>query len=216
MGDHFSLFISWEVFSPLKSKMQALVLLLSTALVYGAVSPAKREADPAHGYGGHEAYSSGPHCEDKKEHKCHKVPKHQEHDECEDIVHTHCEEEHTKVHHSSHVVGHDSHVEHYGSYGHGGYHKREAEAAHDGYSHGYSHGPKCHDKKEQQCHKVPKHQKHKECKKIVDTTYIEECEEILHTPCHEEHKKVHHESHVVGHDSHVESHYSHGGYGGHY
>ena len=36
--------------------------------------------------------------------------------------------------------------------------KREAEAAHDGSSHGYSHGPKCHDKKEQQCHKVPKHQ----------------------------------------------------------
>merc|ERR1739845_178315 len=48
MGDHFSLFISWEVFSPLKSKMQVLVLLLSTSPVYGAVSPAKREADPAH------------------------------------------------------------------------------------------------------------------------------------------------------------------------
>merc|ERR1711970_1075404 len=148
-GDHFSLFNSWEVFSPLKSKMQVLVLLLSTSLVYGAVSPAKREADPAH-----HGYSSGPRCHDKKDHQCHKIPKHQ-------------------VEHSSHVVGHDSHVEHHGYYGHGGYHKREAdaEAAHHGYSQGYSHGPKCHDKKDKQCHKIPKSQKHKECKKIVDTTY---------------------------------------------
>merc|ERR1712066_902911 len=215
MGDHFSLFISWEVFSPLKSKMQVLVLLLSTSLVYGAVSPAKREADPAH-----HGYSSGPRCHDKKDHQCHKIPKHQEHDECEHIVdttyieeceyvtHTHCEEEHTQVHHESHVVGHDSHVEHHESYGHGGYHKREAdaEAAHHGYSQGYSHGPKCHDKKDKQCHK------------IVDTTYIEECEEIVHTHCEEEHKQVHHSSHVFGHDSHVEHHgsYGHGGYGGHY
>ena len=223
-SDHFSLFISWEVFSPLKSKMQVLVLLLSTSLVYGAVSPAKREADPAH-----HGYSSGPRCHDKKDHQCHKIPKHQEHDECEHIVdttyieeceyvtHTHCEEEHTEVHHESHVVGHDSHVEHHGSYGHGGYHKREAdaEAAHDGYSQGYSHGPKCHDKKDKQCHKIPKSQKHKECKKIVDTTYIEECEEVVHTHCEEEHKEVHHSSHVVGHDSHVE-HYGHSGHGGHY
>merc|ERR1712029_872657 len=147
MGDHFSLFISWEVFSPLKSKMQVLVLLLSASLVYGAVSPAKREADPAH-----HGHSSGPRCHDKKDHQCHKIPKHQEHDECEHIVdttyieeceyvtHTHCEEEHTQVEHSSHVVGPDSHVEHHGSYGHGGYHKREAdaEAAHHGYSQGYS------------------------------------------------------------------------------
>merc|ERR1711970_126934 len=108
MGDHFSLFISWEVFSPLKSKMQVLVLLLSTSLVYGAVSPAKREADPAdHGY------SSGPRCHDKKDHQCHKIPKHQDHEECEYVTHTHCEEEHTQVQHSSHVVGHDSHVEHH-------------------------------------------------------------------------------------------------------
>merc|ERR1711888_314092 len=204
MGDHFSLFISWEVFSPLKSKMQVLVLLLSTSLVYGAVSPAKREADPAH-----HGYSSGPRCHDKKDHQCHKIPKHQEHDECEHIVdttyieeceyvtHTHCEEEHTQVEHSSHVVGHDSHV------------------AHHGYSQGYSHGPKCHDKKDKQCHKIPKSQKHKECKKIVDTTYIEECEEVVHTHCEEEHKQVHHSSHVVGHDSHVE-HYGHTGHGGHY
>merc|ERR1739838_627793 len=217
MGDHFSS-LSREVFSSLKSKMQVLVLLLSTSLVYGAVAPVKREADPAH-----HGYSSGPHCYDKKDHKCHKTPKHQEHDECEHIVdttyieeceyvtHTHCQEEHTQVHHSSHVVGHDSHVEHHGSYGYGGHHKREAEAGHEGY---FS-GPKCHDKKDKQCHKIPKHQNHKECKKIVDTTYIEECEEIVHTHCEEEHKQVHHSSHVVGHDSHVE-HHGYGGYGGHH
>merc|ERR1712098_708880 len=46
--------------------------------------------------------------------------------------------EHQQVHHSSHVVGHDSQVvgvHHSGHYG--GYHKREAEAG----SHGYSSGP---------------------------------------------------------------------------
>merc|ERR1712066_10970 len=208
MGDHFSLFTSWEVFSPLKSKMQVSVLLMSASLVYGAVSPVKREAEAAH-HGGHHGYSSGPRCHDKKDHKCHKIPKHEEHDECEHIVettyieeceyvtHTHCQEEHTQVHHSSHVVHHDS-------YGHG-YHKREAEA--DPAHHGYSSGPKCHDKKDKQCHKIPKEQKHKECTKIVDTTYIEECEEIVHTHCEEEHS-----SHVVGHDTHVE-HHGYGGYG---
>merc|ERR1711970_335385 len=202
----------WEVFSSLKSKMQALVLLLTTSVVYGAVAPVKRDADP-----GEYGYSSGPHCYDKKDHKCHKIPKHDEHDECEHIVdttyieeceyitHTHCQEEHTQVHHSSHVVHHDS----YG-YDH---HKREAKA--DPAHHGYSSGPKCHDKKDKQCHKIPKEQKHKECKKIVDTTYIEECEEIVHTHCEEEHKKVHHSSHVVGHDTHVE-HHGYGGHGGHY
>ena len=121
-------------------------------------------------------------------------------------------EEHTQVHHSSHVVGHDSHVTHHDSHGYGGYHKRAAEA--EAGEHGYSSGPKCHDKKDKQCHKIPKEQKHKECKKIVDTTYIEECEEIVHTHCEEEHKQVHHSSHVVGHDSHVE-HHGYGGYGGH-
>ena len=49
--------------------MQVLVLLLSTtALVYGAAKP-----DPAYGHHHEEGYSSGPHCEDKKEHKCRKV-----------------------------------------------------------------------------------------------------------------------------------------------
>merc|ERR1712215_436641 len=106
-----------------KSKMQALVLLLTTSVVYGAVAPVKRDADP-----GEYGYSSGPHCYDKKDHKCHKIPKHDEHDECEHIVdttyieeceyitHTHCQEEHTQVHHSSHVVGHDSRVVHHDSY----------------------------------------------------------------------------------------------------
>jgi len=67
--------------------MQVSVLLLSASLVYGAVSPVKREAEAAH-HGGHHGYSSGPRCHDKKDHQCHKIPKHQEHDECEHIVDT--------------------------------------------------------------------------------------------------------------------------------
>ena len=69
--ERFSSSTSWEVFCPLKNpkKMQLLVLLLSTtAPVYGAAKP-----DPAYGHHHEEGYSSGPHCEDKKEHKCHKV-----------------------------------------------------------------------------------------------------------------------------------------------
>merc|ERR1719228_400675 len=55
--------------------------------------------------------------------------------------------------------------------------KRAADAGENGY---YS-GPKCEDKKEQECHKHPHENSRKipktTCKKIVDTIYIEECEE---------------------------------------
>merc|ERR1712234_88274 len=138
MGVHFSSLYRWEVYSSLKSKMQVLVILLSASAVFGAAAP---EA-------GSHGYSSGPHCHDKKDHKCHKIPKQSAHDEChteydivvdvtyieecEHVVTTHCEEEHQQVHHSSHVVG----VHHSGHYGR--YHKREAEAG----SHGYSSGPR--------------------------------------------------------------------------
>ena len=72
-------------------------------------------------------------------------------EQCQDIVTQHCQQTHTKVHHSSAVVGHDSHVV---SHGHGGYHgKREAEAE-PGYG-GYSSGPQCQQHVEKQCHKVP-------------------------------------------------------------
>merc|ERR1712106_170673 len=194
-------------------------------------------ASPA---GGSHGYSSGPQCHDKKDHNCHKIPKQSAHDEChveydvvvdvtyieecEYVVTTHCQEEHQQVHHSSHVVGHDSQVVgvHHGDHSHGGYHKRAAEAG----SHGYSSGPHCEDKKDKQCQKHPKENSRKIpkqiCKKVVDTTYIEECEEIITTHCEETHEKVHHSTHVVGYDSHVVapghhgSHGSYGSYGGHY
>merc|ERR1711970_578980 len=190
MGVHFSSLYRWEVYSSLKSKMQVLVLLLSASAVFGAGS-----------HGSH-GYSSGPHCHDKKDHKCHKIPNHSEHDECHveyDVVH---DSQVVGVHHSGHSYG--------------GYHKRDADAG----SHGYSSGPHCEDKKDKQCHKHPKENSRKIpkqiCKKVVDTTYIEECEEIVTTHCEETHEKVHHSTHVVGHDSKVVAHGHHGGYGGHY
>merc|ERR1711970_1623560 len=125
MGVHFSSYSRWEVYSSLKSKMQVLVLLLCVSLVFGAATPDA----------GSHGYSSGPHCQDKKDHQCHKIPKQSEHDkchveydvvvdvtyieECEYVVTTHCKEEHRQVHHSSHVVGHDSKVVAHGH--HGGY-----------------------------------------------------------------------------------------------
>merc|ERR1712189_142084 len=178
-------------------------------MVFGAASP---EA-------GSHGYSSGPHCHDKKDHKCHKIPKQSAHDEChteydivvdvtyieecEHVVTTHCEEEHQQVHHSSHVVGHDSQVVgHHGGH-YGGYHKRAAKPG----SHGYSSGPRCHDKKDQQCHKIPKEQEHEECfvdyEIVVDVTYIEECEYVTRTYCHEEQESSYLHSRIVGHDSRV-------------
>merc|ERR1712106_1135276 len=117
-----------------------------------------------------------------------------------------------QVHRSSSVVGHDSKVVSHGHSSYGGYGigKREAEAeakAEPGQS--YSTGPKCHDKKDRQCHKTPKQNSRKiprkECKTVVDTTYIEECKDIITTHCQETSQQVHRSSSVVGHDSKVVS-----------
>ena len=207
-----------KVGSPLSSinyKMQALVLLFSAALVYGA-------ANAGHDYG-HIEYQQhdGPHCHDKKDQKCHKVPKEQEHEECyvdyeivvdvtyieqcEYVTRTYCHEEQESSYHHSRIVGHDSRVVgeyHEDHYGHGGdYHKRAANPG----NHGYYTGPQCEDKKEQECHKHPHENSRKipktTCKKIVDTIYIEECEEIIHTVCDEAHQQYHHSEHVAGHES---------------
>merc|ERR1712098_304967 len=75
---------------------------------------------PVPGHGGHNNLQ----CFSKPYKQCHKKPIqnqrqecHEEYDiivdttyieECEEIVTTHCEEQHTQVHHSSQVVGHDS------------------------------------------------------------------------------------------------------------
>merc|ERR1711970_1251922 len=207
MGDHFSSSTKGGKLTSSKFKMQFLVLILSVSLAYGAVAPEKREAEAAPG----KSYSSGPQCTDKKDRQCNKTPKqtsrqecHEEYDvivgttyieECQDIITTHCQETSQQVHHSSAVVGHDSQVV---AHGHAGYGKREAEP-------GYSTGPKCHDKKDRQCHKRPVQNERKVprpvCKTIVDTTYIEECEETFTTQCHTAHTQVHHSSAVVGHDS---------------
>merc|ERR1711887_77487 len=55
-------------------------------------------------------------------------------------------------------------------------------------------GPHCHDKKDQQCHKIPKEQEHGECyvdyEIVVDVTYIEECQYVTKTYCHENSRKI--------------------------
>ena len=58
--------------------MQALVLLLTTSLVHGAVSTSKREAK-----NGHIGYASCPNCYDEIEVRCVDIPQQEEHEECD-------------------------------------------------------------------------------------------------------------------------------------
>ena len=197
--------------------MRFLVALLSATLVYGAAFPGD---DGTIEHKQHE----GPHCHDRKDQKCHKIPKHQEHEECDieyeiilDVTYiekceyvkvTHCEEDNQSVHHQSRIVGHESRVVDEYQKGHShsdSYHKRSAAHSGHGRRGGYSSGHKCTDKMEKQCHKDPEANSQKIpktiCKKIVDTIYIEECEEIIHTVCEESHEQYHHTEHIAGHDS---------------
>merc|ERR1712055_1079498 len=106
---------------------------------YGHDDYHKRSAQP----GGH--HYTGPQCQDKQEQECHKHPHENSRkipkttckkivdtiyiEECEEIIHTVCEESHEQYHHSQHVADHESavvagsagfHEEHHGeSYGHG-------------------------------------------------------------------------------------------------
>merc|ERR1712203_476813 len=116
----------------------------------------KREAE-ADAEAGHHGYSTGPQCQEHVERQCHKVPQQHERkvarpvcqtvvdttyvEECQNTFTTECSETHQQVHHSSAVVGHDTHVV---AHGHG-YGKREAEpeAAAEAGVQGYSSGPKC-------------------------------------------------------------------------
>merc|ERR1711872_398857 len=150
--------------------------------------------------GGHNAYGhQQKHCHTKYNIKYEQAC-HEEYDvvvdttyieECQDIITTHCQETSQQVHHSSAVVGHDSQVVAHGHTGYG-YGKRDADAEAEP---GYSTGPKCHDKKDRQCHKKPVQNSRKVprpvCKTVVDTTYIEECEETFTTKCHTTHTQVH-------------------------
>jgi len=221
MGSSLQLLIHsrWEVFCPLQEKMKFLFVFLSATLVYGA-------AFPGYGHEGHieNQHHEGPHCHDKKEQRCHKIPKHDEHEECyvdyeiildvtyiekcEYVKVIYCEEDNQSVHHRSQIVGQESKVvdeyERHG-YGYDSYHKRSAEPSDHGSHGGYSSGHKCHEKKEHQCHKDPivndKTIPKNICKKIVDTIYIEECEEIIHTVCEESHEQYHHSQHIAGHET---------------
>merc|ERR1712106_317196 len=202
----------------------------SQVISHGHSGYHKREAEPGYGHNHHNNLQ----CFSKPHKQYHQKPVqnqrqecHGEYDvivdttyieECEDIITTHCEETSQQVHRSSSVVGHDSKVVSIGHSSYGGYGigKREAEAeaeAEPGQS--YSTGPKCHDKKDRQCHKTPKQNSRKiprkVCKTIVDTTYIENCQDTITTNCTETSQQVSRSSAVVGHDSQVVSR----GYGGH-
>merc|ERR1712038_1640276 len=86
----------------------------------------KRSANP-----GDHGHSSGPYCEDKKENTrkipkqtCKKIVDTIYIEECEERIHTVCEESHERGHHSTRVVDHHSkvvassdHSGHYESYG---------------------------------------------------------------------------------------------------
>ena len=138
--------------------MQTLVLLLSASLIFCNVSPSKREANP-----GIYAPLQSDQCHGKTYQKCFTVPKHEEYDDCVDIIDTnyvdecdhvtniHCDEEysHVLVHvYDSHIMTHDTYV------------------------------PQCHHtKSSEECHRIPKEEVHTECKKVVKTIYIEQCED---------------------------------------
>merc|ERR1712106_1175136 len=78
-------------------------------------------------------------------------------------------------------------------------------------------GPHCHNKKDQVCHKKPKHSEHEECyvdyEIILDVTYIESCEYIKSTHCEEEAQAVLHSSQIVGQESKVVDYYQKGHHG---
>jgi hypothetical protein len=81
----------------------------------------KRSADA-----GQQGYSSGPYCQDQKEQQCHKHPKENTRkipkqtckkivdtiyiEQCEERIHTQCEETHERGHHSTRVHSHDSQI----------------------------------------------------------------------------------------------------------
>ena len=154
---------------------------------HGGYAKREAEAEPGYGYQPHNNLQ----CFSKPHKQCHQKPIqnqrqecHEEYDvivdttyieECQDIVTQHCQEVHKQVHHSSAVVGHDSHVV---SHGHSGHGKREAEA--DPGHHGYSSGPQCQQHVEKQCHKVPQHHERKVPRKECKSVPKEQCHPVAH------------------------------------
>ena len=181
-------------------RMQLLYTLASAFLMCCLVKSAPSDDKVAK-----TSYSSGPQCTDQTERKCKKIPKteqrqecHEEQgevldtdyvEECEDIITTHCEEFSQQVHDSYHIG--------YSGYGQVLLETRPGQV--------YSTVPKCEDKINKQCRKVPKKKSqiipHKVCNTIVDTTIVEECEDIITTNCFEIHKQLQREVRVTGTDS---------------
>merc|ERR1712029_214773 len=160
MGSILQLLIvtRWEVFCSIQSKMKFLVALLSATLVYGA-------AHPGHEDHGHIEYQQQEHEECYVDYEI--VVDVTYIEECQYVTKTYCHEEQESRYHHSRIVGHDSRV--VDEYHADNYHKRSADAG----EYGYYSGPKCEDKKEQECHKHPHENSRKipktTCKKIVDT-----------------------------------------------
>merc|ERR1712001_41550 len=148
MGDHFSFCSKQQGRLTLVKMLRFVVLAAMAAAALGAPG------------GGHYEYGySQKHCHTKYNVK-YDQQCHEEYDtivdttyteECQDIVTQHCNSVSKQVHHSSAVVGHDTHVV---AHGHG-YGKREAEADAEAGHHGYSSGPQCQQHVEKKCHKVP-------------------------------------------------------------
>merc|ERR1712066_92001 len=202
MGDHFS-FCSKQQGRLTLVKMLRFVVLALAAMAAAALG--------APGGGHYEYGYNQKHCHTKYNVK-YDQQCHEEYDtivdttyteECQDIVTQHCNSVSKQVHHSSAVVGHDTHVV---AHGHG-YGKREAEADAEAGHHGYSSGPQCQQHVEKKCQKVPQQHSRKVarpvCKTVVDTTYVEECENTFTTECTQTHTQVHHSAAVVGHDTQV-------------
>merc|ERR1712106_441775 len=199
MGVHFS---TRKVGSSLLPKMQLLFTLVVFSLMCSSAKTAPSDEKEAR-----TSYSSGPQCTDEKQRKCKKIPQSEEREECheeleevldtqyveecQDIATTHCEEFSQTVHGSYHL----------GYSGHGQV-LLETEPGQI-----FSSAPKCEEKLQKQCTKVPKQEPHtaprKVCNTVVYESILEECEDIIVTNCFEIHKQLFREVRIIGTDSYL-------------
>merc|ERR1712066_66366 len=167
MGDHFSFCSKQQGRLTLVKMLRFVVLALMAAAALGAPG------------GGHYEYGyNQKHCHTKYNVK-YDQQCHEEYDtivdttyteECQDIVTQHCNSVSKQVHHSSAVVGHDTHVV---AHGHG-YGKREAEPA------GYGSAPVCKEHVERQCHQVPQHLERKVPRQVCHSEPRQQCHQSAH------------------------------------
>ena len=151
----------------------------STVLVLGVVGVSLGGVSYGGYGGGHFEYGyDQTHCHTKYNIK-YEQSCHQEYDtvvdttytqQCQDIVTQHCNSVSQQVHHSSAVVGHDTHVV---AHGHG-YGKRSAEPA------GYGSAPVCKEHVERQCHQVPQHVERKVLRPVCHSEPRQQCHQSAH------------------------------------